>query len=82
MRKVELKVLENAFKIMNCVIDNEKDKEFRIKYVSDAISDLRGYLATAYRFNNLKEKDYDEGMDIIFNYKCEAFEKIKSTGSC
>ena len=81
MRKQERKVLENAIKTVNIVIEHELEKEtvdikFCKIYLDDTINDLKGYASIQYRFAGMKKKDFDEFFTTIEEFDLLMIDKI------
>ena len=73
MSKTVEKILNNAFitieRSIKYAIENQNDRDFAKKYMNDSIDDLKGYIATLYRFGTMKEKEFDECAYMIRGFK-------------
>lgn len=83
MRKQERQVIENAIKTVNNMIEREleqekADTEFCMAYLRSTRDDLMGYVSIKYRFAGMNEKDYDEFIDTVIEFKNLMYDKINN----
>ena len=84
MRKQERQVLESAINIVNGVIEDELEHEkantkFCILYLNNTIDNLIGYASIQYRFAGMKDKDHDEFLKTVIEFKNLMYDKINNT---
>ena len=83
MRKQERQVLENTIKTVKNVIEREleqekADTEFCMAYLRSTRDDLMGYASIQLRFGRMKEKDYDEFINTVIEFKKFMYDKINT----
>lgn len=83
MRKQERQVLENAIKTLKNMIERElkqktADTEFCMAYLRSTKDDLIGYASIKLRFERMNEKDYDEFVNNVIEFKNLMYDKINN----
>lgn len=84
MRKQERQVLEKVIKTVNNVIELELEQEkanteFCIAYLRSTRDDLIGYASIKYRFERMNEKDFDEFINTVIEFKEFMYDKINNS---